>query len=259
VMNTRVAPFDKLAVRRALNYALDRSRIARFTGSSLTAQPTCQILAPTIPGYRPYCPYTLGAGPSGSWTAPDLARAQQLVASSGTKGMKVTLLLSPPGPTAPTLEIGRYAVSVLDRLGYRTSTRVIPDNSTPAGAGAFGDSRRHFQIGWFTWYQDQPTPANFVDPLLTCAAFIPRYAYNFNVAEFCDRGIDAEARRAHSLQRDNPAAAGKAWSRVDRELVDRAPWAPLYNPRAVTALSARVGNYQYHPFWTVLLDQLWVR
>jgi hypothetical protein len=34
---------------------------------------------------------------------------------------------------------------------------------------------------------------------------------------------------------------------------------PLYNPSAVTALSARVGNYQYHPFWTVLLDQLWVR
>ena len=63
VMNTRVAPFDRLAVRRALNYALDRNRIARLTGSSLIAQPTCQILAPTIPGYRPYCPYTLDPGP----------------------------------------------------------------------------------------------------------------------------------------------------------------------------------------------------
>jgi hypothetical protein len=46
---------------------------------------------------------------------------------------------------------------------------------------------------------------------------------------------------------------------VDRALVDQAPWAPLYNPRAVTALGARVGDYQYHPFWTVLLDQLSVR
>jgi hypothetical protein len=34
---------------------------------------------------------------------------------------------------------------------------------------------------------------------------------------------------------------------------------PLYNPRTVTALGARVGNYKYHPFWNVLLDQLWVR
>jgi peptide/nickel transport system substrate-binding protein len=259
VMNTRVAPFDRLTVRRALNYALDRNRIARFTGSKLTAQPTCQILAPTIPGYRPHCPYTLDAGPSGSWTAPDFAKAQQLVASSGTKGMTVTLLLSPPFPSAPTLQIGRYVVSVLERLGYRASARVIP-NTGVEGLGELGDSRRRPQLGWFTWIQDHPTPANFVDQLLTCRAFLPANpAKNLNVAEFCDRGIDADARRAHSLQQDDPAAAGEAWSRVDRELVDRAPWVPLYNPRAVTALSPRVGNYQYHPFWTVLLDQLWVR
>ena len=258
VMNTRVAPFDKLAVRRALNYALDRNRIARLTGSSLTAQPTCQILAPTIPGYRPYCPYTLEASPSGSWTAPDLAKAEQLVDSSGTKGMKVTLLLNPPFPTAPTLQIGRYVVSVLDRLGYRASSKVV-DSNTAAGAAALGDSRLHPQLGWLTWYQDHPTPENFIDPLLTCAAFHPASADNLNIAEFCDRAIDAEAGRAHALQQTDPAASSVAWAQVDRDLVDQAPWAPLYNPRAVTALGARVGNYQYHPFWTVLLDQLWVR
>src|SRR5262249_23007331 len=96
VMTTRVTPFNRLQARRALNYALDRDRIARLTGSALTAQPTCQILAPTLPGYRPYCPYTLDPAPSGSWNAPDLARAQQLVASSGTNGAKATRLLSPP-------------------------------------------------------------------------------------------------------------------------------------------------------------------
>jgi ABC-type transport system substrate-binding protein/DNA-binding SARP family transcriptional activator/streptogramin lyase len=258
VMNTRVAPFDKLAVRRALNYALDRNLIARLTGSSLTAQPTCQILAPPIPGYRPYCPYTLDPSPSGSWTAPDLAKAEQLVDSSGTKGMKVTLILSPPFPTAPTQEIGRYVVSVLNRLGYRASSKVI-DNTSAAGAGALGDSRLHPQLGWFTWYQDHPTPENFVDPLLTCAAFRPATATNLNIAEFCDPAIDAGAGRAHALQQTDPAASSVAWAQVDRDLVDQAPWAPLYNPRAVTALSGRVGNYQYHPFWTVLLDQLWVR
>jgi peptide/nickel transport system substrate-binding protein len=257
VMNTRVPPFDRLAVRRALNYAIDRKRIARFTGSSLTAQPTCQILAPTLPGYRPYCPYTLDPSSSGSWTAPDLARAQQLVASSDTRGMKVTVLLTPPFPSAPTLRIGRYVVSVLDRLGYRASTRVISNDDV--GLGAFGDSRQRPQIGWFTWFQDHPTPSNFIDTLLSCRAFVPGSADNLNVAEFCDRAIDSQIRRARSLDRSDPAAAGEAWSRIDHELVDRAPWVPLYNPRVVTALSARVGNYQYHPFWNVLLDQLWVR
>ena len=258
VVNTRVAPFDRLAVRRALNYAVDRKRIARLTGSSLTAQPTCQILAPTLPGYRPYCPYTLEPGPSGSWTAPDLAKAQQLVDSSGTRGMKVTLLMTSPFPGAPTLQIGRYVVSVLDRLGYRASFRVIT-NAAAVGLGDLGDSRRRPQIGWFTWFQDHPTPSNFIEPLLTCRAFVPRSQENLNVAEFCDRRIDAQIRRADSLQQRDPAAAGELWSRIDHELVDRAPWVPLYNPRIATALGARVGNYKYHPFWNVLLDQLWVR
>jgi peptide/nickel transport system substrate-binding protein len=258
VMNTRVAPFDRLEVRRALNYAIDRDRIARFTGSSLTAQATCQILAPTLPGYRPYCPYTLDPNPSGTWTAPDLARAEHLVAASGTRGMKVTLLINPPFPTAPTQKIGRYVVSVLDRLGYRASLRMVPSD-VPSGIGAMADSRRRGQIGWFTWYQDHPTPSNFIDPLLSCRAFVPRSWTNLNLAELCDRRIDAQIRRAYSLQRRDPAAAGAVWRQIDHELVDRAPWVPLYNPRAVTVLAARAGDYQYHPFWTVLLDQLWVR
>ena len=82
---------------------------------------------------------------------------------------------------------------------------------------------------------------------------------NFNLAEFCHKSIDAQIRHAYALEAGDPAAANELWSRIDRELVDQAPWVPLYNERALTALSNRVGNYRYHPFWNVVLDQLWVR
>ncbi len=72
VMNTRVAPFDTLSVRRALNYAIDRKLLVGFAGGPLAAQPTCQILPPTLPGYEPYCPYTVRPSSSGSWRGPDL-------------------------------------------------------------------------------------------------------------------------------------------------------------------------------------------
>ena len=257
-LNTKVAPFDRLAVRRALNYAIDRNRIARLTGGPLTAQPTCQVLPPTLPGYRPYCPYTFDPSPSGSWTAPDFARAERLVGASGTRGMKVTVLLMAPSPGNPTLAIGRYVVSVLGRLGYRASQKVvISPRST--NLGDLADSSKRPQIGWFAWLQDQPTPSNFIEPLLTCRSFVPRSKKNTNVAEFCDRRIDAQVARASALQAHDPAAAGELWSRIDHELVDHAPWVPLYNPRTVTVLGPRVGNYKYHPFWNLLLDQLWVR
>jgi peptide/nickel transport system substrate-binding protein len=216
------------------------------------------VLAPTLPGYRPYCPFTLDPSPSGSWTAPDFAKAELLVSGSRTRGTKVTLLMTPPSPGAPTLQIGRYVVSVLDRLGYQASLKVIA-NAASAGVGDLGDSSKRPQIGWFTWFQDQPTPSNFIEPLLTCRSFVPRSQDNLNVAEFCNRRIDEQIAHAAALQARDPAAAGELWSRIDHELVDRAPWVPLYNPRTVTVLGRRVGNYKYHPFWNVLLDQLWVR
>ena len=90
-LNTRLAPFDRLDVRRALNYAADRAAAVRVTGGPDVARPTCQILPPHFPGYRPYCPYTAHASTSGIWTAPDLAKARALVARSGTRGMKITV------------------------------------------------------------------------------------------------------------------------------------------------------------------------
>jgi len=254
-MNTRVPPFDKPAVRRALNYAIDRNRIVRLTGGQFAAQPTCQIIPPSLPGYRPYCPYTVDENPAGSSTAPDLAAAEHLVRASHTRGMKVTVLVPHPDATTPTTEIGAAIVSVLNRLGYRASLEVL-DTITP---GPLGDSRARAQIGWFTWFTDFPAPSDSIRPLLSCRSFAPGDPGNLNFSEFCDPKIDTQIRRAEELQTSNAGAAGDAWSRVDRRLVDQAPWVPLYNPRTLTVLSQRVGNYQYHPFWRVLLDQLWIR
>jgi ABC-type transport system substrate-binding protein/DNA-binding SARP family transcriptional activator len=255
-MNTRVPPFDHLAARRALNYAIDRRRILALAGGPLNAQPTCQILPPTLPGYQPYCPYSVAPSASGTWTAPDLAKAEQLIRASGTRGSKVTVLVPPADLTAPTTEIGRHVVGVLDRLGYRASLRVIREDFLP---GPFADSRSRGQIGWFTWLQDYPAPFGFIEPVLACSAFIPHDELNLNVAEFCEPKIDARIKRAWMLQQADAGTAGKQWSKIDRDLVDRAPWVPLYNPRVPVVVSKRVGNYQYHPFWQVMLDQLWVR
>jgi peptide/nickel transport system substrate-binding protein len=253
-MNTRVAPFNRLSVRRALNYAIDRNQIIGLAGGPLAAQPTCQILPPDLPGYRPYCPYTLNSSPSGSWSAPNLAEAERLVNASGTRGMKLTLLVPPADATNPTRKIGSYLVSVLDRLGYHATLRVLT-NFWPT----LDDSRSRVQIGWFEWQQDYPAPSDFIAPTLTCRAFVPQSQSNINDAEFCDPTIDAEVRRTEQLQALAPGTASQAWQQIDQQLTDQAPWLPLYNPRLNIATSARVGNYQYHPYWALLLDQLWVR
>jgi YVTN family beta-propeller protein len=257
VLNTRVWPFDVLAARQALNYAIDRATLIRLIGGPLMAQPTCQILPPATPGYQPYCPYTINPSPGGGWTAPDLAKAEQLVTASGTRGAKVTVVTGAFGTHIPTQATGHYLVSVLDRLGYRASLQVITDPD--AYVQRLYDSRQRTQIGWFSWYQTYPAPSDFVRTLLSCHSFVPGNPGNLNAAEFCNQRIDAQVEQALALQPRAPDTARALWARIDHQIADQAPWVPIYNPHSLVMLSARVGNYQFNPFLSVLIDQLWVR
>ena len=257
VLNTRVRPFSVLAARQALNYAIDRSKLIQLIDGPLTAQPACQILPPGLPGYQPYCPYTLNPGPGGVWTAPNLALAEHLVTTSGTRGARVSVLTGAFGTNIPDQATGQYLVSVLDQLGYRASLHVITD--WHAYDQGLYDSRQRMQAGWFSWYQDYPAPADFISPLLTCHSFLPGNPANLNAAEFCNPRIDAQVTQALALQARNPSTAAALWARIDHQIVDQAAWVPIYNPRSLILLSTRVGNYQYDPYWSVLIDQLWVR
>jgi YVTN family beta-propeller protein len=257
-LNTRVPPFDRLAVRQALNYAVDRDAVIRLASGPRYLQPTCQILPPNFPGYRPYCPYTRNATKSGTWTGPDLAKARRLVASSHTRGAKITVWAFPgnSGNKFP-IRAGRYFASLLKRLGYRASVKVLS-----AGAPYFdlvSDSRSRAQIGFAAWAADYPAASAFINVLLTCKSFRPGTGSQVNIAEFCDHSIDAKIKRALALQANDPAGAGPLWADIDHSIVDKAPWVPTHTSKGLSFFSKRTGNYQYNPEWGVLLNQLWVR
>jgi hypothetical protein len=65
--------------------------------------------------------------------------------------------------------------------------------------------------------------------------------------------------RTATSQTTDREAANARLAAIDRELVDRAVTVPLFNERKSVLVSRRVGNFQFHPEWETLLDQLWVR
>jgi YVTN family beta-propeller protein len=252
--NTRAAPFDDPAVRRAFSLAADRGRFAAMLGGPDLAVPTCQILPPGIPGYQPYCPFTADASTSGAWIGPDLTTARRLVAASGTKGMRVTVWTDDAPPDGTT---GAFTVSVLRELGYRASLHIA---SHAAVVQAANDSRRQIQATDGIWYADYPSASDFFDPFFRCSAFrLGDPAATRNGAFYCSPAADQLMNLADSQQATDPAAAAATWAAVDRIVTSDAPWVTLVNLNNVDFLSARVTNYQYNPFLGVLLDQLRIR
>jgi peptide/nickel transport system substrate-binding protein len=237
-LNTRVPPFDDARVRRAVSLAVDRRAALRLAGGPAIGASTCQILPPNFPAYVRHCPHR----------APRLAAARRLVRESGTAGMRVTVLATGPFP-----RVMRYVASVLGALGYRAKIDVRADFNR------IHDPRAHVQAGPIVWGADYRAPSDFLAKNFSCAAFSRDPARNGNVSGFCSPRIDADMRDAETAQVSDPERANRLWAAVDREIVDAAPWVPLFNPRGLEVLSQRVGNYQFNPAYGSLIDQLWVR
>ena len=237
-MNTALAPFDNLDARQALNFAIDRGAMAGPDG-----RPTCQFLPPGFPGYQPYCPYTVEPDAGGRWKAPDLARAQQLVDQSGTRGQSVVV-----GPTFPTA-VDQHQLdllgSVVEQLGYAVTidrTSVFDDKDP-----------ENVQVTLNGWGPDYLWPSNFLG-LFRCPD-----AGGDSGINYCDPEFESAFTHAADLQATDPAAAVAEFAAIDHRAVDLALMAPIANGGGADFVSSRVGNYQYHPSDVVLLDQLWVQ
>jgi ABC-type transport system substrate-binding protein/DNA-binding SARP family transcriptional activator len=239
-LNTNIPPFNDVRVRKALNLAIDRATIVRLDGGRLTASPTCQLIPPSLPGYKPYCPYTRRPSADGRWHAPDLARARALVAASGTRGDQVTATcFAGGGPLGTT--VVRYTVRVLRELGYRAQAHIVPHGSPVDWSTV--------QIGCVAAFD--PEPADFFT-IFGCGGVS-------NNKWFCDPRLDAQVLRARALERTDPRAANALLTKLDREVTDRAIFLPLVNPHFYDFVSARVKNYVADPQFGLVVDQASLR
>ncbi len=243
-LNTRQPPFDDVRVRRAVNYAVDRAAISSSYGAAF-AEPTCQLRPPGTVGFRRYCPYTAAPSSTGEWKAPDLARARRLVAASGTRGMSVTIWTYP----GFWEEAAEGAVRALEALGYRATIRRA-ENIDAYFARAYDESTLGVQAGMIGWWNVTRMASSLLD-LFKCSP--PDLSF------LCDPQLETRIEQALEAQALDADAAVATWARIERDIVDLAPWVPLFTPSGATVVSKRVGNYQNNPEWGLLLDQLWVR
>jgi peptide/nickel transport system substrate-binding protein len=252
-LNTRRPPFNNLQARQAINYAANRAAYVKIAGGSSLAVPTCQILPPNYPSYTPYCPYTAGSDHT-KWTAPDLAKAKQLVQQSGTAGMKVVV-------NGTNDQVGKALVeqmiSDLDAIGYKATPQLL-SNSVQYPFVQNSANSGKWNVGWSAWYQDYPAQSDFLNVLLGCGTIHPNSDASPNIAAFCDKSIQSKIDQAESMAATDLAGAAKVWTEIDHADTDAAPWVNMYNPKQIDFLSSNVHGYSWNPQWYILIDRLWL-
>jgi peptide/nickel transport system substrate-binding protein len=155
-LNTQQAPFDKLEVRQAVHFGLDK-RALIAAGRARAMRPGCSLLPPELQTAPQPCPFGDPAGP------PQLDRARQMIAAAGAAGARVAVYTSNEQPALP---LARNFAAQLDAMGLDTTVQIIDGASyfQTVGQGS------GVQAGFANWFADFAHPRNFlflVDPRTT--------------------------------------------------------------------------------------------
>ena len=222
VFRTNKAPFDKVELRQAVNYAIDREAIVKIIGGSLSRSPWSQILSQNLLADQPTDLYEY-----------DPAKAQELLKTAGVAAPEVTLVHFADDP-AP--EVAASVKENLEAVGFKVKLKGL---SADVFYGFLADPKSNYDMAIAGWGQDYSDATTFYVPLLSCGS-------GSNYGQWCDKAFDAKVQEINLLPPGADRTAQYAQLSTDTAL-NSAPWWTVDLRRKVSFISTRVGNYVWGP------------
>jgi YVTN family beta-propeller protein len=234
LFNPRRPLFARAAMRRAVNYAIDRRALAQDPVPPLVAasRPTDQLIPPGWPGFRDATIYPLGG--------PDLATARRL-AGGGSRRHGVFYTCSKPA----CVEHGEIVRANLAAIGIDLEIRQFSETGMYMRLFNVDEP---FDVSLMGWVGEDPDPSNFMDGMFSV----------FPTTGFLDdTPLGRQLRAANRL---SGAARIDAYAALDRDISAReAPFAPYLSGVRTDLFSARMGCQVEHPLHGIDLAELCVR
>jgi peptide/nickel transport system substrate-binding protein len=236
-MNERRYPFNKLAVRRAVNYATNRQALLKLEGGQGTI--TENVIPPSFgTAYKKHTFYSYDPG-----------KAKQLVQGAGVAGAHVTVWVL---NTDPYPRVAQYMASVLNSLGMAASVKVVD-------ASVYWDliatEKNDPQIAYNNWSQDFPEGEDFVDTQLNGEGIV-------NVGNNNQSNVDIPAYNTR-IDRTRRMALGTArnalWAQLDADYMrTNAPWVVFMNAARYKFVSSRLHGLVFNGTYYDLFPSMWL-
>jgi len=248
-MNTQMAPFDDVHLRRAVSYVVNAHAWNRQRSGRL--MPTGQ---PLPPGFLGYDENLEGAHHH------DLERAREEMALAGhpvrqdgegwvAEGLEDEEFEFWVGEGDTGRQYGEMTQADLAKIGL---TVLIKQVAFPAYLEATGKPGR-VRLFLTGWLMDFPDPANFLDVLFHSDSIAPENSNNRTF--YSNPAVDALLDAA-KIEPDRQVR-GRMYREAQEMIVADAPWAFMWNDRTMEAWQPYV-RYRPHPIWNQDYRDLWL-
>ncbi len=237
-LNCELPPFDDVHVRRAIAFAIDRSKLERLDPGKVIA--ATQILPPMLPPYDPDLPER---------QVFDLVRAKEEMRLAGyPDGLSepVTLWVRGEGE----VQLAQFFQQDLKAIGIDIELKLVTFATYLKETGR----PRVAQAAFTGWHQDFPDPSNFMDILFHSRSIHPENSENRSF--YRNPELDA------ILDKARPEVDGavrlELYAKANAILAADAPWAFLYYPIEMFVWQPYVKNFRPHPVWLNEYRNIWL-
>ena len=236
-MQMDAGPTTELAVRQAVNYAIDRQAVVLAIGGAYAGAPATTVLSPTLAGYSAFDLY-----PSQD-AAGDPDKARELLAEAGyPNGVTLTYV----GRSEPRWK-ALYEVleSSLGQAGIKLEPTFYEGLDAYSKSLRLRAKRDEHHLGAARWCPDVPgNGARSVGVLLDGRLITP--TANNNYGSYHNPKVNQLIDQAYAARDEQAGTA--LWGQIDRLVMEDAAWAPLVYDRETFFWSSRVRNWTFTPW-----------
>jgi ABC-type transport system substrate-binding protein len=233
-LNTEMKPFDNLQVRQAMNYAIDKQKLARLLHGTIL--PAKSILPPMMPGFNT------------NWTGYpyDPAKARQLLAAAGhPDGISCQLWVDTDHPV-----LGASLQYDLAQVGITAQINQVAFAPLLDSLGR----RKTVQCGVMGWSQDYPDPSDFLDGIFNGTRITDEGCQNYSFYNNPKvNQIFAEAASCADTERRL-----RLYQEAEQIILDDAACVCLYHPYLYALHQPWLHNVHLHPVVYYRFERMWI-
>ncbi|MET8136273.1 ABC transporter substrate-binding protein [Streptomyces sp. NPDC006290] len=216
-INTKVKPFDNVACRKAVQFAIDKVSVQTAEGGPIRGDIASTVLPPDIPGYAKSDVYA-SAGNTG-----DATKAKDQLKACGKSTISTNISARSDRPQE--IDAATAIIASLKKAGINATLKQYPSGkyfTDYAGVPKFTE-KQNIGLIMMQWGADWPSGYGFLQQILNGSAIGD--SGNTNLSQYDNKDVNALLEKAIGTQ-DNAARNG-LYTEIDKKTMDDAVLVPL--------------------------------
>ncbi|MFF7902266.1 ABC transporter substrate-binding protein [Streptomyces sp. NPDC088817] len=245
-INTKVAPFDNVECRKAVQFAIDKASVQTAEGGPIRGEIASTVLPPDITGYEKSDVYATADNKG------DEAKAKEHLKACGKTS--ITTNISARSDRQQEIDAATAIINSLQKVGIKATLKQYPSGKyfTDYAGVPKVTQKQNIGLMMMQWGADWPSGYGFLQQILNGEAI--SQSGNTNLSQYDSKEVNGLLSKAIATQDDTER--NSLYAQIDKKTMDDAVIVPLTYFKVLLARPQNATNLVSSAAWSGQYDYL---